>query len=267
MKTIVVTPAGRRRYMEVLFKNLLREKKDIDFWEIWINTNVQSDIQYLNDLARDNKWIKLVHVPEINEVSSWNIHKFFKHAMDKDSVYVRLDDDIVYLEKGFFSKLVSYRIKNKNPFLVYANIINNAVISHIHQRNGLLNLDMISGYICNDPIGWENPEFAEKVHRSFIKDVRLGNENLWHSSFHRWVCYGYERVSINAISWMGSDMADIDGQIHPDEEEFLSVCLPMELGRPNEIFGGAIAAHFAFYTQRQHMDSTNILEAYEKLSS
>lgn len=266
MKVIVVTPAGRKRYLEVLLKNLKRERNGFDEWHLWVNTNVQEDVEYCRSLAAENEWIKTIELTGINEVSSWNIHRFFKHAMDKDCVYVRLDDDIVFLERGFFGKLVEYRLANPHPFLVYANIVNNAVVSHIHQRNGLIKDKRFCGYYCKDPVGWESGNFAEVAHRSFIKDLTEGRAENWHRSFSRWECILYERVSINAISWMGSDMFAINGEIYRDEEEYLSVGLPQMIKRPNHIFGGALAAHFAFYTQREYMDGTNILSVYAELA-
>lgn len=262
-----MTPAGRKRYVKILFKNLHREKSSFDRWDVWVNTNVKSDVEYLRSLSFDYPWINLVELPGSNNASNWNIHKFFPYAMDSQSVYVRLDDDVVWLESGFFDKLVEHRLRNVGPFLVYANIVNNAVISHIHQRNGLIEHPTICDYCCTDRVGWKCPLFAEKVHRHFIADLSRGRFEDWHGSFKRWVLWGYERVSINAVSWLGRDMATIGGLVDRDEEEFLSVTLPRRLGRPNEIFGGAVASHFAFYTQRSHMDSTDLLFLYSCLAS
>lgn len=262
MRRIVITPAGRQRYLEILVRNLIRERNGFDEWHLWLNTNVAPDVEYCRDLARVHDWIKIVEIPGINKVSSSNIHKFFKHAQEKDAVYVRLDDDIVFIESGFFDKLLGYRLSHRNPFLVFANIINNAVITHIHQRNGLVDHPELCGYDCLDKLGWENGPFAEKVHRSFICDLESGRMSRWHSSFNRWICYFHERISINAVSWMGSDMASIKAEIDQEEEVYLTVDLPKKLGRLNEVFGGAIAAHFSFFTQREYMDGTDILAQY-----
>jgi len=266
MKRIVVTPAGRSKYLQVLYKNMSRERSGFDEWHLWINTNVKQDVDYCEELASQNKWIKLVKLDGIDRVTSDNIHRFFVFAQDVDSIYVRLDDDVVYLEDGFFDKLISYRLSNRHPFLVFANIINNAIVSHLHQRNGLFENNVLAGYSCTDHLGWAESFYAEKVHRNFIDDVMSGNIDKWHKSFTKWICYLYERVSINAISWFGEDMNMLGGKVETHEELCLSSWIPEKLKRPCEIYGGAIAVHFAFGPQRSLLEKTNILEKYDLLS-
>lgn len=234
-------------------------------WHLWMNTNVKEDIAYCRGLAETHPWIKVIEVPNITCVSNLNIHKFFKFACDEDAVYCRLDDDVVFLEHGFFDKIFAFREEHSEPFLVYGNIINNAIISHIHQRNRRFSYHTLGGYTCMDPIGWNDPMYAENVHRAFIQDVKGGNLSKWHSSFNVWDLCSYERVSINCISWLGKTFKEFDGVVGEDEEHWLSVDKPHMLGKPNIIYGGAIAAHFSFYTQRNHLDNTDILDLYKGL--
>lgn len=267
MKKIVVTPAGRKRYLEVLFLHMEREHTNngFDEWHLWLNTNIQSDITYCQNLEKSHSWIKTIQIEGIIEVSNLNICKFFKFACDEDAVYIRLDDDIVFIEKGFFDKLYRYRIENPEPFLVYGNIINNAIISYLHQNNGLVNYPEKLTYNCGDRVGWEMPFFAEAIHRAFIADVKAGNIDKWHNSFKEHVCKDFERVSINCIAWLGKTFAEFGGDVNKCEEPWLSSVKSCELNKPNVIFGDAIVAHFAFFTQRNHLDRTNILDEYKKL--
>lgn len=265
MRKIVVTPAGRQRYLEVLYLNMLRELRTFDEWHLWINTNIESDIQYCKKLASENDWIKTIEIENIQSVDNLNIHKFFKYAQDPQAIYIRLDDDIVYLEPDFFEKLFRFRQENPDPFLIYGNIINNAIISHIHQKNNRFQFNQQAGYHCTDRIGWDNAHYAEAIHRSFIHDTRTGQLDKWHRSFETWVCSQYERVSINCISWLGSTFNAFNGDVGRDEEEWLSTQKPREISKPNVIYSGAIAAHFSFYTQRPHLDSTNLLEEYKSI--
>ena len=68
-----------------------------------------------------------------------NIFRFFKYASDPNSVYIRLDDDVLYLEPNFCKKMFNFRIENKEPFVVFGNIINNAVIIGPYINNILFN--------------------------------------------------------------------------------------------------------------------------------
>lgn len=269
MRRVVVTPAGRKKYLEILLEHMKREHDNSGFhqWDLWINTNVEEDIEYCRSLASKFPWIKTIELPGIHCVTNSNIHKFFKYACDPRCVYVRVDDDIVYIEPGFFDKLYTFRIANPEPFLVYANIINNAVISHIHQRNRRFRYTRLGGYKCMDDIGWKDPHYAETIHRAFIKDVKEGNIKKWHRSFDTWECIDFERVSINGISWLGRTFKEFEGQVGEDEEAWLSVDKPRMLNKTNVIFGGAICAHFAFFTQRSHLDTTDILDQYRDLTT
>jgi len=269
MRRIVVTPAGRKRYLEVLLLHMIREYNQAGFqeWHLWLNTNVQEDIRYCRQLADQYEWIKVVDVMVTNQaVSNYNICKFFKFACDKDSVYVRLDDDIVFVEQGFFDKIFTFRLDNPQYFLVYANIINNACISFLHQKRGLFLYPNEGGFNCMHHQGWGNPFYAETLHRTFIADVHCRRINKWHNTFDVHVCSGFERVSINCISWLGSTFAEFNGEVGSDEEQWLACEKPRSINTPNAIYGGAIVVHFAFFTQRHHIDTTNILQIYKEIA-
>jgi hypothetical protein len=78
----------------------------------------------------------------------------------------------------------------------------------------------------------------------------------------KWILTQYERVSINCISWRGEEFKLFDGNVGRDEEAWLSVEKPKEIQRPNCIFGEFVCVHYAFHTQRERIDSTDILSQY-----
>ena len=262
MRRIVVTPAGRRHYTSLLFAHLKSQKSDFDEWQIWLNTTNADDIAYFRELERNNPWVvcKPLTVP-IN--GSMSIYSFFKECQDASSVYLRLDDDIVWLEPGFVRAMFDYRLAHEEFFLVYGNIVNNALISHLHFRFGNVQYTRNPGYACMCPVGWGDADFAKTLHERFIAAVRSGTTNSW--KFKSWNLYDYERVSINCISWLGSEFAKFNGDVGRDEEQWLSVDKPKQLRKPNIIYGGALCAHFAFYSQRDKLDRTNLLQEYTTL--
>ena len=85
-------------------------------------------------------------------------------------------------------------------------------------------------------------------------------------SFQNWILNVYERCSINVISWTGADFKKFDGVVDSDEENFLSTEKPKVLKRPNMIIGDTLFVHYSFYTQREFLDSTDILLRYKELS-
>lgn len=267
-KVIAVTPAGRKRYLEILVKYMVRLRPVLDAWHLWVNTDNQDDINYFKELEGHYDFIKVVESPEPAKVKdNKTIHKFFVNCTDPDTIYVRFDDDIVFVESKTFSEFLKFRIDNPNYFLVYANIINNGITTHLLQRCGVLpepNKIGYCDYVCFDRIGWEKPETAEIVHDVFLKNI--SNLEIF-KSFKLWHLHHYERCSINCISWLGRDFAQFNGIVGWDEEDWLSVEHPTSLKKTNCIFGDFVVSHFAFFTQRQYLEeNTNYLECYSKLA-
>lgn len=260
MKRIVVTPAGRQRYLEILFKYLKAFKSEFDRWDLWCNTTDQNDIAYMEGLASTYKWVNLVR-PSVPVNGNRSIHSFFKNYVSPDEVYVRLDDDIVFIKKGSLKRLFNERIVDKDSFLLYGNIINNAVQTHLHQRYG--HFDVNKGradYNCFCGVAWHDPHFAESLHREFLANPKADY------NMPDWILYYYERVSINVISWRGDEFAKFDGVVGDDEEQWLSVDKPLSISKPNKIIGDTLFVHYSFYTQRPHLDSTDILSNYTEMA-
>lgn len=261
LRRVVVSPVGRRRYVELLFAHLSTQRDAFDEWQLWMNTTNVEDQAYLRSLADQHTWITC-RESGVAVHNNYAIHKFFPGCADPGSVYIRLDDDIVWLEPGFLEKMFTFRITHPQYFLVYANIVNNAILSHLHQRMG--NVDHSRGtvgYSCMDAVGWDRPVFAEHIHRRFLAALADGTwDDRWH--FGKWELHSFERVSINGISWLGSEFAKFEGAVGEDEEQWLSCDAPRHKGRMCCINGNAICAHFSFYTQRDHLDATDVLEGY-----
>jgi len=266
MKKIIVTPAGRKRYLELLYANLMYCKDEFDSWDIWLNTENKDDIEFIENLASTNDFINIKYLT-VPFNSSWpgtSIGSFFKDYVNPEEVYVRLDDDIIYIKKGSLAKLFDERIKDVKSFLLYGNIINNCLITHIHQRVGNFGLNYGKAeYACMGDIGWCDSKFAEQIHREFL-DKYIDGFNF---SIPNWVLYNCERVSINVIAWRGDEFAKFCGIVDADEEQFLSTDKPRSCGLFNRIIGDTLFVHFAFYTQREHLDKTNLLERYKELTN
>ena len=266
-KIIVVTPAGRKKYLQVLFKYILQLKPVITEYRLWINTEDQDDIEYMKKFQSENDdFVRLEYLPPGIKVDGIKtIHHFFRNCCQENTVYVRFDDDIVCMQGiDEFTNYLKFRINHPEYFLVYANIINNAILSHIHQRNGFFDLTRgISGYECMDKTGWNNGEFAKNIHNQVINN----NCDLSIYKINNRVLYYFERVSINVVSWLGEEFARFNGRVGWDEEDYISCTKPKEINKFNIIYGGFVCVHYAFYTQRNIIDKDPlILEAYIKKS-
>lgn len=270
-RLVTVTPAGRKRYVEILANYLLRNRHLIAEHQWWVNTRNPGDVAYLLRLCdRYPDFFRFV-VKAHRETESVGhaIWRFMATCVDPDTVYLRLDDDICYVGEGAIDAIYRQRVADPRPFLVLGNIVNNAVCSHFHQAAGLIP-DWWGdiGQECMDPVGWNDGAVAVRIHRWFLELVARGRVDALAT-----VPFPYDgrrRFSINAICWNGSDMAALPERERSDvdEEPFLTAELPNRLDRPNVVCREAIFSHFAFYTQRRYVEAVApvLLRHYKRLS-
>lgn len=261
-RIVAVTPAGRKRYLEILLQYILRDFNTIDEWHLWLNTDNEKDLAYCKSIARKYSFIKLIH-PSVPYNNSLSIYQFFIHCTDKQTIYIRFDDDIVWIEEGGLYRLLKFRVDNPDFFLVFPNIINNSLCSHLHQRLGQIPLDRLCNYSVLDRNGWGDPVVCEVIHNSFLRNLRTNRLDGY--KFKQWILHAYERFSINSFVFFGRTFAEFEGKVHHDEENWLSVTKPREIGKYNCIFGECLVSHFAYYTQRQKLEETDVLEKYRNI--
>lgn len=266
-RRVVVTPAGRSRYLEILLKHLQAQRDAFDRWDLWLNTIDEDDLAYMRSLPNKHPWIRCLElrVPYDHREPNHGICTFYEHACDDDAVYVRLDDDIVWLEPGFMDSLFGFREVTRGPPIVFGNIVNNGIMTHLHQRFGGISGEAeLAPYHFDSPM-IHNGEFAERLHRAFLESVRDSRLQPW--KFDQWILYGYDPVNVNCIAWHGDEMKKlVEGTgIHEAEEFFLAHVWPSVSGKPNVIFGKKLCVHYAFRDQRVHLDRTDVLKKYSEI--
>ena len=271
MRVISVTPAGRRRYMDILVPHLLRQRHILQQHHWWLNTDVPEDIAFVRQTCLDHPDFFRVCVKpyDPNRTHGDNIWKFFKDFAEPNTIYLRFDDDIVWMADDAVERLVQFRLEHCAAPLVLGNIINNAVCSAAHQQAGLISTRLgIIRSNCLDENGWKNPLFSRLAHESFLNDLTAGGANRW-TQLPIPLAHG-QRFSINVICWLGETMASLPELANDelDEEPFLTERLPLQLGHSNRICNEALFAHFAFWPQRPYMDWTSgdLLERYRALA-
>ena len=273
-KIVGVTPAGRRRYIELLAPYLLKQRPLLNKHIFWLNTNNQRDICYIKDLCSKHPDFFQYMESEVPVNGNQSIANFFKQCVDDDTIYVRFDDDICWLADDALEKIVNFRINNPSYFIIFGNIINNAICNWLHQRIGAIELDIgfrkDLGYDCMDSESWAQGAIAETIHMSFL--THLKNKTYDTYKFDKWILKDYERFSINFMAFFGSDFSQFDGNVGKtekgmiEEEPWLTEWWPKKIGRPNCICGDSLVSHFAFYPQREFLEeSSEILEKYREI--
>ncbi len=266
-KIIVIVPAGRKKYMELELIYILKNQHIIDEYRIYVNTKNSSDKEWFEALKHENSDFITLNNSLLSNSNLGNnkaVNEIYKYCVEENTIYIKLDDDIVWIENDFFEELINFRIENPDPLIVFPNIINNSIIDYIHQSQGCLDNMEIVSYNCLCPEGWANPKVAEKKHRKFIESVK--NNDIQKYKFETHIPPSYERVSINCICWFGKEFKKFSGRIdNGNDEQWLSSDKPKTLGVPIYISGKKICVHYSFHPQREYLDKTNILEEYFSL--
>ncbi|HWA18880.1 MAG TPA: hypothetical protein VG757_07760 [Devosia sp.] len=255
-RTVVcVTPAGRMRYMRELVPFILSDPA-VDRYDIWANTANKVDLAFIEALGEFDK-VRVLDRQKLTYEPTHSIYSFFPTACERGTVYIRFDDDVVFVEEGAIGRLAAYRIAHPEYFLVAPIIINNAVVTSLLQARGLLRDLPLVQPCFEDPAGWQNPDFAARLWEQFLSRIEAGTVAELHTAD---TPLGFNRISINCISWLGEEFAKFDGVVDALEEFDLSVAKPAQLNMQNMLYGGAVVGHFAFYPQRLQMDRSGLLE-------
>lgn len=239
-KIVSVTPAGRKKYLELLVSYLLENKDLIDEHHFWLNTEKESDINYIRKISEKDSFFKVIE-SKIKPKGCDSIYHFFEYCTDPKTIYIRFDDDICYIHPNAVSNLLAYRIQNPKLFLTYPIIINNSMNVILHPQ------------LRFDGDWWTNNEHVKKKHSFFLDLLEKGDEaSLFIDNF---ICHydaGREplRFNINCICWFGRHFALFNGRVDIAEELWLSGVAPRSYNKHNGVCGNSLVSHFSFHTQK-----------------
>jgi len=262
-KIVACTAAGRMCYMQYIFPYIL-SNDIIDRYDIWVNTTNMKDIESFKWMANYYSKIHLIYQPDGIVSGVKSINAFYKTCMETDTIYIKIDDDIVWMQPDIIENMVSFRIAHPEAFLVTPLVINNPMSTYIWQVKGLLNYGKYMNIQAIHRSFWKRGAAALKLHNHFLDNMEK-DANFYKKLYTGTVPQGCCRFSINFILWFGKDMAYIHGEIPGDDEEYLSSILAPKLGKINYFNGNSLVAHFSFAPQRMILDKTRTMERYGNL--
>jgi hypothetical protein len=259
MKVIAVTPAGRRRYLELLAKYVLGDDAVAE-WHLWDNCRDPADRTYIQSLTDPR--IKIVSLPG-SKGDNRSINKFYRTMTDPDAFYVKLDDDICYLPPGFFGRFAAKASASTTNAIWFSPVvINNAICSWLLSFHGKIRYSQPLSCLAACEIGWKNPDFAVLLHRFFLNKLEADQLESLHIPD---ATMTMGRFSINCLGVFGRDRNALGDDFCPldvDDEDRISAFLPMLTKRPGQIIGDEVVAHFAYFTQERKVLETDILARY-----
>jgi hypothetical protein len=296
-RVVAWTPYGREETVSILGQYLRREHERgiVDEWWLCLNTDPHQvgDLAYAYRLAAAYPWVKLVERPAgrpRRTPKQRNTGYFYEHMTDRDTVFLRIDDDIVYLHPEALARLAVHRLEAASGVASFPVMWNNSIISWFAQQagaipaagtdTGIVELDgttsqhytwpRVGGPYCMDPVGWADGRFAVQLHRLLLDKVRAGKaEDLFlYQDFP--VTPGMQ-FSVSVFASLGSlyaDLPDGPGVLVPYEEEhWHTVHQPLVLGEASTIVGDALVSHYTFFPQGPIVRATDILKQYTELAA
>lgn len=278
-RVIAWTPYGRRPTYSILIEYLRRDVERGLVDEVWAYMNTdpvgqEGDIAYAHELAAQYPWFKLVYRPDgIDRYpgpKQRNTGYAYRYMTDPDAVYLRFDDDVVYIHDDAIRNLVRARIQMPAPAAVFPIIFNNAICSYFLQACQKVPLEWgeVKPY-CMDPVGWASGPFAVKLHELLLDHIEAGTvEDLYlHHDFQ--IAPGTQ-FSVSCFASLGSmyaNLSDGPGVLVPDEEEsWHTIHRPLATGASNILRSDAVVSHWSFFTQHPFLNSTDLLDRYRELA-
>lgn len=282
-KIMVVTPAGREKYLDIFKKYIYAEMEKglVDGWQLWQNTVKESDIAYLAAMEAENPKVKRFYIlnivpnaPEYSSADAGRTCEFFANARDEDTIYIRFDDDIVWYEPGAIEKMAIARIENPDAFVIYPNVVNSTICTSWHQEMGVLGVeaglvkqqkdnpgDPNHAYL--DEFNYTDSKLIDLIHDTFRRNHEAGTLAAYHMPSR--LMTDYQHFSICSVAWWGKDKLDLTGKA---EEPWIAWEEPERLKRPNYFVGDALVVHYSYHTQRHYLEGCEPekLEFYKKLA-
>ena len=274
-KVITCGPVGRRRYFDIQLKYIYKLKNLIDKHIFWLNTSDPEDIAYFKNLtSQDPDFFEIIELPydEGFQYTSFNVHRFYNYCNEPNTIYIKIDDDIVFIETNEFENFLKFRIQNPQYFLVFANIINNPMCYYLQNSLGKIkskNHKMIT--YKTDNIIFHSAYAAAEIFADFA--LAYTNKNLDVFKFNKSILCGYEHFNIQFISWIGNQEAikncenkENMAKCNNNDEAYMSIIAPNISGKYNCIYGNFLVVHYASFAQREILDANpKILDFFKSL--
>jgi hypothetical protein len=135
VKVIALIFFGRREMVRVLDCYLKRNLKAnggvLDGVIFVVNTEKENDLDYLEELLLTDTAYSKFEPDDESYLGMW------ASVTEPDTVYIKIDDDVVYFEDNTISALTKRLVDNPDYFAVSANVVNNPAMSWVHEHMGV----------------------------------------------------------------------------------------------------------------------------------
>lgn len=276
-RVVVGIPSGRKRYLQVLLPYLLDARASmVDEVQLWVNTDNEDDLAFFVDVEKQfAPRIVRVTVPNKLRPGVYNAQRkhvqyndtichFYRATVDLNTIYIKLDDDMVYVHPDFFTNLLTELWREKDRcYLFIANMFNVAITTKLYQNAGVIGTD--HGVCTGDlrcPVACTDGKFAVFMHEEFLKLYQADELNKL--CFDSYDIKGRQRIG--AIAYTGKTFDRFHGVVDSSDEKYITQELNKIWLEPIRLVGDALISHFASAHQVAELeDNSNVLERYREI--
>lgn len=100
------------------------------------NTEKPDDLAYLQEILKSSPRYKMIDL-SLEGVGTAGYNNAWSH-MERGKLYVKIDDDVVWMADDTIPRIVSMKIAHPEYFIVSANIVNSPLMGWVHYHMGAL---------------------------------------------------------------------------------------------------------------------------------
>ncbi len=257
MNIISWTPAGRKKYLEVLIPNIYKIKKLLKHHVFFINTQNQEDINYIKSVCKKDNFFQFCEGEATGGL--FDLKKSYKEiAKYEAEYYLRFDDDICYVSNNLIKSLLK---ELEDNFLISPFIVNNTICSFYYNHfYNLMNLKS-NNNVMN--AFWKSDEFGAKIHRNFLQ----GNVLKKIIALPNWTIHSGEQFSVNCFLMTKSNFEKcikiMENNHGYEEPVIFDYCEKNNL--LCKIINKTLVCHFAYHVQTKLGANNKLLARYYSL--
>lgn len=140
IKIVALVFYGRKRTVDFLdcylLQNLAANGGYLDEIRFMVHTNKEEDVEYLKDLV--SKREEHYHIVDGGACEGSSYGCIWDSIVEDDTIYVKIDDDIIFIHPDAIPQLVNTRIASPHPFAVSANLVNSPLTGYEHFHVGAI---------------------------------------------------------------------------------------------------------------------------------
>lgn len=140
IKVVALIFYGRKRTVDFLDcyiqQNLVSNGGYLDEVRFMVHTSNKEDLDYLQDLVAKSEGY--YHVVDTGECEGMNFSCIWDSVVEDDTIYVKIDDDIIFIHPDAIPQLVHTRIATPHAYAVSANLVNSPLTGYEHFHYGAI---------------------------------------------------------------------------------------------------------------------------------